>query len=98
MPKKPLDPRSTYRKQARKVLTKIGRPFRCAKCGWAPVGTLDRKNNLDCNHKNKVLSDLDPSNLEWLCRTCHRAEDRATEKGISKDEHMEKLYGEGFFL
>lgn len=100
----PKDPRSTYRRRARAVLLKLAdsgeREFKCEKCGWEPDPDLPigRSNNLDANHRNKVLADCDPANLEWLCRTCHYAEDRATEKGVSKQEHMDNLYGEGFFL
>ena len=111
--REPKDPRSTNRKRARAVLERIGRPFECEcdnpecpkghgmeKCGWKPDPSIPigRSNNLDANHKNKILADLDPANLEWLCRTCHRFEDRATAKGVMKDEHKEKLYGDGFFI
>lgn len=98
----PKDPRSTYRKRARRVLereVKEGRrEFACRGCGWVPEPPLSRSNNLDVNHKNKIISDNDPANLEYLCRDCHYEEDRATEKGVSKQEHMDNLYGEGFFL
>lgn len=105
--REPKDKRSTRRKQARKVLFKTGRPFECAyidpdtgvKCGWKPDPNkpTDRSNNLDGNHRNKNLDDLDPANLEWLCRIHHRKEDRATVKGVAKTEHGEKHYGPGFF-
>lgn len=109
--KEPKDPRSTYRRRARAVLLKLveqgEREFACEyvkddgeKCGWTPNPDLPvgRSNNLDANHKNKIISDCDPANLEWLCRPHHYAEDRATAKGESKQEHMDNLYGEGFFL
>lgn len=109
--REPKDGRSTYRKRARKVLEReveLGnREFKCEGildsgevCGWEPDPTkpIGRSNNLDVNHKNKVISDNDPANLEYLCRDCHFREDRATEKGVSKQEHMDKLYPEGFFL
>lgn len=108
----PKDPRSTYRRRARAVLMKLveqgEREFSCEyiipetrkRCGWKPDPNLPvgRSNNLDVNHKNKVISDCDPANLEFLCRPHHYEEDRATEKGVSKDEHTKNLYGEGFFL
>jgi len=108
----PKDPRSTYRRRARAVLLKLveegERKFACEYvipetgevCGWEPDPTkpIGRSNNLDANHKNKIISDCDPANLEWLCRPHHYAEDRATEKGVSKQEHMDNLYGEGFFI
>lgn len=42
---------------------------------------------LQANHKNKILSDIDPANLEWLCASCHKNVDQKTEKGVS-------LYGD----
>lgn len=38
---------------------------------------------LQANHKNKVLSDIDPANLEWLCPSCHKEKDAKTEVGVS---------------
>lgn len=86
MKKEPLDPRSTGRKRARKVLENIGRPFECAHCKGTPDPTkpIGRSNNLDVNHINKNWLDNDPANLEYLCRTCHYKADRVTEKGVSK--------------
>ena len=103
----PLDPRSTYRKRARDVLLKEGKPFKCEGCGHTPDGVdedgkivditkLSRSNNLDVNHQNKDISDNDSANLEWLCRTCHYEHDRATEKGVSPVE--DDLYGPDFML
>lgn len=48
---------------------------------------------LEVNHKNKVLTDVDPNNLELLCKPHHRETDSATEKGVStvKDEHGYRL-------
>lgn len=48
---------------------------------------------LQANHRNKVLEDIDPTNGEWLCASCHKEEDQETAKGVSKygDE-----YGYGF--
>ncbi len=57
--------------------------FKCAECGWIPVGELSRTNNLDANHINKDLTDCDPVNGEWLCRPCHKKKDSQTEKGVS---------------
>lgn len=96
----PKDLRSTGRKRARKVLLASDRPFCCEECGWEPDPTkpLDRSNNLDANHKNKVLTDCDPANLEWLCRSCHKKKDSRTEKGVMHEEEQDKLYGEGFFF
>lgn len=39
--------------------------------------------SLQANHKNKVLSDIDPANLEWLCASCHKEKDSKTEVGVS---------------
>jgi hypothetical protein len=39
--------------------------------------------SLEANHINKILSDLDPVNLEWLCKSCHKYADSATAKGVS---------------
>lgn len=107
MKEEPLDARSTGRKRARKVLFESGRPFICAGCDWVPEGVspkgeildpvkLTRSNNLDANHINKNILDNDPANLEWLCRTCHREKDRATDKGVPPVE--DDLYGEDFFI
>ena len=99
----PVDLRSTGRKRARRVLFKevdVGnRTFACecnrecvhhlgSVCGYTPTGELNRSNNLDVNHINKNLADVDPANLEFLCRKCHLNADRATAKGVSaiKDE------------
>lgn len=94
-----LDPRSTGRKRARKVLFETERPFKCERCGSVPDGVsdageiidvtkLDRSNNLDANHKNKDWLDNDPANLEWLCRVCHRKSDRDDfDKEKYVDEH-----------
>lgn len=100
-----LDPRSTYRKQARRILialTEAGeREYRCVDCGHVPeihYSTPSRSGDiLDANHINKRWNDLDPANLEWLCRVCHYAKDRSTEKGVSP---VEEDYGydfEGYF-
>lgn len=87
------DRRSTGRKRGRAVLielTKVGeRSYTCATCGLVPEKSFEessRTGGLDCNHKNKNIMDCDPSNLEWLCRVCHYAADRATEKGVSTVE------------
>ena len=91
-----LDERSTGRKRARAVLLVAVAEglieFKCRKCGFIPVGELSRDNNLDAQHKNKNWMDNDLANLEWLCRKCHKEEDRQTEKGVSlKDDE----YGYG---
>lgn len=38
---------------------------------------------LQANHINKNIYDNDPSNLEWLCASCHKERDQQTEKGVS---------------
>lgn len=38
---------------------------------------------LQAQHINKVWSDLDPVNLEWLCPSCHKEEDQQTAPGVS---------------
>jgi ribosomal protein L37AE/L43A len=91
--KEPKDPRSTWRKRARAVLIKVGRPEVCEKCGrtnkeeWedeATGGYYPGLGTLQANHKNKILEDIDPANLEWLCPSCHKEEDSLTEKGVSR--------------
>jgi rubredoxin len=91
----PLDPRSTWRKRARRVLLMSEREYRCEKCGFKPEGEQSRSNTLDANHKNKIWSDIDLSNLEWLCRTCHWHYDRATAKGVSP---IGESYGYGDYF
>ncbi len=88
------DRRSTGRKRGRAVLIKLvesgERKYCCAECGHVPSTSYkesSRKGDiLDCNHKNKNWLDNDPSNLEWLCRSCHYEKDRATAKGVSATE------------
>lgn len=93
------DPRSTYRKRARRVLESIDRPKWCGStqagevsewgCGRsnvdpdAPGGYYPNMGTLQCNHINKVLADLDPVNLEYLCPSCHKERDQLTDKGVS---------------
>lgn len=97
----PEDPRSTWRKRARKVLLQLvadgERSYHCEYvsesgevCGWFP-GEQSRSDSLDVNHINKILSDLDPSNLEFLCRVHHLLRDRASGKGVTL--HGEKDFG-----
>lgn len=104
-----IDPRSTGRKQARRVMLSLVEQgeveFSCSceedhdwhegRCGWEPDPSLPvgRSNNLDVNHKNKNWLDNDPVNLEFLCRRCHREIDRRTEKGVSDQKHYDDLYG-----
>lgn len=100
----PKDIRSTMRKRARKTLFKLGVPYRCNKCGGFPIKIpadlppelveikidLDnRVSELQANHINKNLLDLDPVNLEWLCPACHKNADKVTAKNVSPkgDEH-----------
>lgn len=61
-------------------------------CGYTPENQ-SRSDTLDANHKNKNWLDNDPANLEWLCRPCHRALDRRTEKGVMHEEHINTMYG-----
>lgn len=87
------DWRSTGRKRARAVLQKLvdsgDREYCCAKCGWTP-DIQSRSSSLDVNHINKDVTDVDPVNLEYLCRPHHYEADRATAKGIST---VEEDYG-----
>lgn len=88
------DKRSTGRKRGRKVLIQLTdsgeRSYRCAECGHVPIKSHTESSRegdfLDCNHINKNWMDNDPSNLEWLCRTCHYEKDRATAAGVSSIE------------
>lgn len=83
----PVDLRSTGRKRARSILLKAVEQelvaFACNQCGWTPIGKLSRSNNLDVNHINKNLEDVDLANLEFLCRKCHKEKDSQTERGVS---------------
>lgn len=94
------DKRSTGRKRGRAVLTKLTlageRDYICATCGKVPEKSVEessRTGGLDCQHKNKNIMDCDPENLKWLCRVCHYAEDRATDKGVSTVGEDEFGYG-----
>jgi hypothetical protein len=49
----------------------------------APGGCYPGVGTLQVNHINKVLEDLDPANLEYLCASCHKEIDQTTEKGVS---------------
>lgn len=49
--------------------------------------------SLQANHKNKMLSDIDLANGEWLCPSCHKEEDQQTDVGVSKEGDE---YGYGF--
>lgn len=86
--KEPMDPRSTWRRRAQKILEEVGRPYYCEHCGKVPQ-TRGRSQGLEVNHVNKVLSDIDPVNLEYLCKSCHKKADQVTGKGVSPkgDEH-----------
>lgn len=93
------DKRSTGRKRGRAVLKRLTeageRTYTCDTCGYVPEKGLEessRSGGLDCNHKNKNIMDCDPANLEWACRKCHYAKDRATEKGVSS---LEDEFGYG---
>jgi DNA-directed RNA polymerase subunit RPC12/RpoP len=94
------DKRSTGRKRGRAVLIKLTiageRDYICANCGAIPNKGFEessRSGGLDCQHINKNIMDCDPANLKWLCRICHYAEDRATDKGISTLGDDEFGYG-----
>lgn len=106
MAKRPKDARSTGRRRGRASLKKAGRPYECecirddhswheGKCGYTPE-KQSRSDTLDVNHKNKNILDNDPANLEWLCRTCHKAIDSQTGKGEMSDEAESSLYGDLF--
>ena len=93
----PKDPRSTQRKRARQVLFKLGIDYICKDCGRSPKYLprdapqtlrlareyLRTVTGLQVNHINKDIMDNDPSNLEWLCPSCHKIKDSQTEKGVS---------------
>ena len=98
--KVPLDPRSTQRKRARKVLFRTGRPYVCEKCGkspltlppdapkalkLAPVGMRTVK-QIEVNHKNKNIMDNDLANLQYLCSSCHKLTDNKVVKGKAIDD------------
>lgn len=96
------DKRSTGRKRGRRVLIELcergERSYTCAECGHVPSKSYKDSSRsgdfLDCNHKNKNWLDNDPDNLEWVCRKCHYAKDRATDKGVASDEYKDE-YGYG---
>jgi hypothetical protein len=98
--KVPVDPRSTQRKRARRLLFKSGRPYICERCGkspkllppdapksldLAPVGKRLVK-QLEANHKSKNIMDNDLSNLQWLCSSCHKLTDNKVTKGKAIDD------------
>lgn len=93
--REPKDPRATWRRRARLVLERSGRPYWCAVCERSPTnkdapgGCWPGMATLEANHKNKVLSDIDLVNLEWLCKSCHKLADMVTKPGVSPkgDEH-----------
>jgi hypothetical protein len=96
----PLDPRSTQRKRARKILFRSGQPYICKGCQSSPVELpTDAPNHLElasperrtvsglqANHINKDILDNDLANLEWLCPSCHKLKDKQTSKGVSLKE------------
>lgn len=91
MLKDPVDPRSTWRKRARKVLDSVGRPEWCENCGRSPTdkeapgGYYPGMGTLQVNHKSKVLADIDPANLERLCPSCHKEVDSVSAKGVDPE-------------
>ena len=102
--KTPKDARSTGRRRGRAVLEKTNRPYRCectnvehsgheSPCNYTPE-KQSRSSTLDVNHRNKNILDNDPANLEWLCRSCHKAEDSQTAKGVMSETSEKSLYGD----
>ena len=99
-----LDARSTGRKRLRKVLLNLVKAgeleYCCNNCGYVPSipwNVPSRSGDiLDANHKNKNWLDCDPVNGEFLCRPCHYEKDRATEKGVAKEEYNDP-YGYGIY-
>lgn len=79
------------RQRARKHLLATDTPYECAVCGYAPE-TNSRSTSLEVNHKNKVLEDNDPANLEWLCKTCHKEADTKRFEETQKQTNRD-LYG-----
>lgn len=90
--KDPKDARSTGRKRARRILLELVKEgeleYICNNCGHEPKIPWYVKSRsgdiLDADHINKNILDNDPSNLQWLCRPCHKKEDLTTEKGESR--------------
>ena len=108
MAKRPKDARSTGRRRGRRVLERTGRRYACECrnsehdwhsdrdiCDWSPE-EQSRSSTLDVNHKNKNILDNDPANLEWLCRKCHKHEDKQTAKGVMSEKAEAALYGDLF--
>lgn len=101
--KVPLDPRSTQRKRARKILFRSGIDYVCVDCKCSPerlppdaprhlrLALVGKRtvSGLQANHINKVILDNDLVNLEWLCPSCHKKKDKQTKVGESlyEDEH-----------
>ena len=96
----PKDPRSTMRRRGRNVLFKLRVPYICNECGRSPEifprdapkdltmakPYLRTVKQLQVNHINKDITDNDPSNLEFLCPSCHKLKDKQTPKGVSPVE------------
>jgi hypothetical protein len=49
----------------------------------APGGYYPSMAELQVNHINKNLLDVDPVNLEYLCSSCHKKKDSQTATGVS---------------
>jgi|SRR3990167_2859506 len=64
----PLASSNNYRRRARKY-----RKDHCEICGYSPNGNGSPQ--LEVHHKDGDWHNNDPSNLQTLCRSCHRDED-----------------------
>lgn len=71
------------------MLESTGRDKWCEDCGRSPTdleapgGYFPGMAPLEADHENKCLEDIDPANLAWRCKSCHKESDMRTAPGVS---------------
>lgn len=48
------------------------------------------ENQLQADHEDKDLTNNDVSNLNWRCSSCHKNQDKKTDKGVS--QNVDKIF------